>query len=649
MKNNFITIVLIIFITLFVGLFVKSKLFQNSDFQNYSDALSLYKSQNYVESYRKFSKISLLSDIKAPALFRQARCAVEIGDYRGAKRNYSKLLMFFPHSPLYVVSEYNLAILQYELGEKCARKHFVNIIKYFPETDYALASEYYVATIDMKQAEKTTWYWKRKDLKKKSLNHFIRYVKLSPDGRFVQGSINKIKKIGIVITQDDNQALAESYYKREKYNEATKYFQNSDLKKSWAKFAQNEFKRGNLEFARKLTREGLKHFSSEVKVEDIYNAVDSYLAYSPDKLYVVNELIKYAPDNVALDYLLYLEAKYSNSQNKYAIYEKLFTEYPESKFSADALYKTFLNMIDKGDYKKALLLGQKHLRNFKTSDTSPAVMFWIGKIYEMKKNPILAKKYYTTVISKYPHSYYSYRAYCKLNKNKKLTKEITPKPIVFPYGKKSEQSMATKLVELGDYDFVSELYKNDDFVQSWIEYKKGNLVRSVILAQEAIKELHPKPEFTDVRWRLAYPLNYYDTILAFKGYKDSLLVLSIAREESHFNTEIRSTVGALGLMQLMPATANELARNNGISNDLLNPNANIRLGCLYFGMIKKVLYNEDIYAVMAYNCGQNCVLNWLKTLKYRDIDDFVEKIPYAETQSYVKKVLRSYWIYSSIY
>ena len=356
MKNNFITIVLIIFITLFAGLFVKSKLFENSDFQNYSEALSLYKSQQYVKSYRKFAKVSLMSDIKSPALFRQARCAAEIGDYRGAKRNYSKLLMFFPHSPLYVVSEYNLAILQYELGEKCARKHFVNIIKYFPETDYALASEYYVATIDMKQAEKTTWYWKRKDLKKKSLNHFIRYVKLSPDGRFVQGSINKIKKIGIVITKDDNQALAESYYKREKYNEATKYFENSDLKKSWAKFAQNEFKRGNLSFAQKLTKEGLKHFSEYVKVEDIYDVVDSYLAYSPEKLASVNFLIKYAPNNVALDYLLYLEAKYSNSQNKYAIYEKLFTDYPESKFSADALYKTFLNTIDKGDYKKALFM-----------------------------------------------------------------------------------------------------------------------------------------------------------------------------------------------------------------------------------------------------------------------------------------------------
>lgn len=650
MKNNFITIILIVFITFLCGLFVKAKVFSNVDFQNYSKALNSYKAQDYFTAYRSFSKVSLLSDIKAPALFRQARCAAEVGDYRAAKRNYKTLLLFFPNSPLYVVSEYNLAMLKYELGDKSARKHFVHIIKYYPETDYALASEYYVATIDMNQAQKTKWYWKRKDLKQKSLNHFIRYVKLSPDGRFVQGSINKIKKLGIVISEDDNLALAESYYKRELYNDAYAYFENANIRNSWAKFARNEFKRGNLPFARQMTEKGLKYFSEDVDVEDIYDVIDSYLLFTDAKLESINYLIKCAPDNVAIDYLLYLQAKYSNIQNMYAIYEQLFTGFPESKFSAEALYKTFLYTIDKGDYKKSILLGQKHLKYFKDSDTAPAVMFWIGKIYEMNKNQILAKKYYTTVLSHYPDSYYSYRAYCKLHKNKVMTLNDTKaKPIEFPYGKKSEQTMATKLVELGDYDFVSELYKNDDFVQSWIESKRGNLVRSVILAQEAIKKMRPRPEFDDVRWRLAYPLNYYETIVNVKGFEDSLVILSILREESHFNTEIRSVVGAVGLMQLMPATANELAIQHGWGNNLLNPTDNIRLGCQYFENIKHTLYSQDIYAVLAYNCGQNCVLNWLKTLKYRDIDDFVEKVPYPETQSYVKKVLRSYWIYLNIY
>ncbi len=650
MKNNFITILLVILISVFCGLFVKSKLFESFDFKNYSKGLELYKSQNYSESYHYFSKISLLSDIKAPALFRQARCAVEVGDYKAAKRNYSTLLMLFPNSPLYVVSEYNLAMLKYELNNKSARKHFVHIIKYYPDTDYALASEYYVASIDMANAQKTRWYWKRKDLKQKSLNHFIRYVKLSPDGRFVQGSINKIKKLGIVISEDDNLALAESYYKRELYNDACPYFENSDLKNSWAKFGLNEFKRGNLPFARRLTEKGLKYFSEYVDIEDIYEVIDCYLSYTDNKLESINKLITYAPDNVAIDYLIYLQAKYSNPQNMYTIYEKLFTAFPESKFSAEALYKTFLYTIDKGNYKKSILLGQKHLRYFKDSDTAPAVMFWIGKIYERNKNGLMAKKYYTDVQRKYPDSYYSFRAYSRLHKNKLMgNKDIKQKPVEFPYGKTTEQSMATKLVELGDYDFVSELYKNDDFVQSWIEYKKGNLVQSVILAQEAIKKMRPRPDFDDVRWRLAYPLNYYDTIVNSKGFEDSLVILSILREESHFNPQIRSAVGAVGLMQLMPATANELAAKHSLSNNLYDPVTNIRLGCLHFEDIKNTLYNENIYAVLAYNCGHNCVLNWLQTLKYKDIDDFVEKVPYLETQSYVKKVLRSYWIYSNIY
>jgi len=58
MKNNFITILLVILISVFCGLFVKAKLFEGADFKNYSKGLELYKSQNYSESYRYFSKIS---------------------------------------------------------------------------------------------------------------------------------------------------------------------------------------------------------------------------------------------------------------------------------------------------------------------------------------------------------------------------------------------------------------------------------------------------------------------------------------------------------------------------------------------------------------------------------------------------------------
>ena len=60
-------------------------------------------------------------------------------------------------------------------------------------------------------------------------------------------------------------------------------------------------------------------------------------------------------------------------------------------------------------------------------------------------------------------------------------------------------------------------------------------------------------------------------------------------------------------------------------------------------------HHKDISAIMAYNGGWASVMNWKKQLEYVDMDDFIEKIPYPETQDYIKKVLKSYWNYCNIY
>ena len=651
MKDKVIALIFICFVSLTGVCFLSARLSEKNDIKEYSAGLELYQKEEYQKAYKHFGKVSLFSNIKTPALFRQARCATLIGDNRGAIRNYKTLLFIYPHSQLYVVSEYNLAMLLYDMKIKTARKHFVHIIKYYPNTDYALASEYYVASIDMNSAQNSRIYWRRKNLKHKSLNHFIRYVKLSPDGRFVQQSINKISKLGIALSHKDNFALAESYYIRELYPEASKYYSESPQNIAWAKYAKNEFKRGNYPLAKNLTELGLKYYSANVERQDMYDAIDNYVDLSNDKLQTVNNLLSVYPKSKCIDYLLYLKAKYTDGNDKYKIYEQLYDKYPDSDFSAEALYNTFYLQITKKNYDKAIVLGRKHLAHFRKSDTAPAVMYWIGKIYERKNNKIFANNYYKSVIAQYPDSYYSYRAFAKLNKDKDLfiDTNIKNKPVVFPCENKNERNMASKLITIGDYDFVSELYKGNKFVESWIYYKQGKYVQSAIIAEKTMKKIYPKPKFDDVRWRLVYPLHYFEYVEKYKGNQDPFILLSIMREESHFNPDIVSPVGAVGLMQLMPATANEIAKSYGISNDLLNPESNIRLGSLFYSQMKNKLWNKDTYAVLAYNGGGGSVVNWVNTLKYEDIDDFVEKIPYPETQSYVKKVLKSYWCYSNIY
>ena len=652
MKDKIFAIIIVFLITFFSFAIVHSKLFENNDINRYSKGLEQYKNKDYSNSYTNFGKVSLFSDLKTPALLRQARCATLLGDTKAAKRNYKIILLLHSNSQLFVVSEYNLAMLLYDLKEyKNARKYFVHIIKYFPETDFALASEYYVASIDMDTAKNTNWTARRKKLKIKSLNHFIRYVKLAPNGRFAQNAIKKIAELKIAITEEDNLIIAESLSMMGKYSEASKYFNDSPIDLSWAKYAKNEYKRGNYPLAKSLTENGINYFSKDAERQDIYDAIDNYIALAESKPSTINYLISTYSHSYCIDYLLYLKAKYTNDDEKYRIYEKLYDKYPNSDFSAEALFKTFYRLIEKKEYEKALKLGKKHIAHFKKSDTSPAVRFWMGKIYEKQHKYALARAHYKDVISRYPDSYYSYRAYCKLNKNKELflTPNVKIKPVEFPCSDKKQQNIASKLIQLGDYDFISELYKDDKFVESWIAYKKGKMIQSIIIAQKAIKELYPKPKFDNPKWRLVYPLNYFEYVDKYKGQQDALMIMSIIREESHFNKSVVSPVGAIGLMQLMPATASEIARAYGLNMDLYNPKSNIQLGSLYYSKMKASLWDKDAYAIMAYNGGWYSVNKWIKNLNYDDLDYFIERIPYPETQSYVKKVLKSYWCYSNIY
>lgn len=164
-----------------------------------------------------------------------------------------------------------------------------------------------------------------------------------------------------------------------------------------------------------------------------------------------------------------------------------------------------------------------------------------------------------------------------------------------------------------------------------------------------MEELAVKPSFEDLRWRLVYPMHYYDIVDKVKGGNNPIILEAIIKEESHFNPFAKSSVGAAGLMQLMPATYNEVVKKHNLPSDLNAETANITAGSYYYSGLKKVLGNKDLYAIVAYNGGIGSVTNWFSKLIYSDIDEFVEQIPYPETKNYVKKVLRTYWVYGNVY
>ena len=154
---------------------------------------------------------------------------------------------------------------------------------------------------------------------------------------------------------------------------------------------------------------------------------------------------------------------------------------------------------------------------------------------------------------------------------------------------------------------------------------------------------------------MIYPVIYYDDVVKYSGQtgNNAPLMLSLIREESYFDPLAQSVVGASGLMQLMPSTAGEINAKMGlgmnVSSALFNPHQNIKLGNYYYLFLRRNLEGYDISSVAAYNGGIGSIQKWKSSLHYNDTDEFVEQIPYAETQNYVKKVFRTYWNYIRIY
>jgi soluble lytic murein transglycosylase len=145
--------------------------------------------------------------------------------------------------------------------------------------------------------------------------------------------------------------------------------------------------------------------------------------------------------------------------------------------------------------------------------------------------------------------------------------------------------------------------------------------------------------------RLLYPLRYGGVIVTHaRNYGlPPTLVAAVIEQESKFRPDVRSSAGAVGLMQLTPETAKGIALRTGghafRQADLLDTEINIRYGCWYLRHLRQKYHGTNSYVEMlaAYNAGQGKVAQWI-----RDDDDHqldVSEIPFAETRHYVQRVL----------
>ena len=159
-------------------------------------------------------------------------------------------------------------------------------------------------------------------------------------------------------------------------------------------------------------------------------------------------------------------------------------------------------------------------------------------------------------------------------------------------------------------------------------------------------------EFDDLVIR--FPVSYSDLITSYSSSRglDPSWVFALARQESMFMPDVGSPAGALGIMQIMPATGRQIAsaKNMRFGNlyMLLNPETNIRFGTYYLKKRLDQLQGNPVLATAAYNAGAHRVRAWLPGTETMAADIWVENIPFNETRDYVEKVLTYKVIYQML-
>lgn len=655
MKGNGLKIVIFLFcLALGVG-FAKIYQPQNKTDRIYKQALKDYENKNYSNSYFLFSKIGYASKLKPYALYRQAMCAKALGDKPSELGSYQKLIKYYPKNKLIPEAKYQAGQLLIEENPTLALKYFDAVKKSDLGENYQIAADYYkgrIATYQIRYLHKKVSAKKTREIEQA----FKNYLEKVPDGRLAASVADTWQKFKSQPNSKDYVLMARAYYNAGMYDRAAKFLEKATPKDRWAIEASNAFSLHDYKKTKDLTEEGVEKYSDSVTQEDYNNAVNDYLKlYNPkDKLQYTTKLFSKANGNKKV-YLWYLKCENVPTKDKFACHKDLYLNFPSSKYAEKSLMQVFQYGIKNKDYANCRKLASDFLKSYPYSEYAPYFLFWSGKIEQAYGNPAYTE-FFQRLINTYPDSYYAYRAFWLLKgiSAATISAPIEYRPVEYPYQYPQAASDSYKLLQVGDYTMLSKII-NDEFVDSWIEYQKGNYTESINIAKKAMDKITEKPGKSDLRWRLLYPLNYYKQV---KNYSDQYgnndaLMMGIIRTESTFNTEAQSGVGAIGLMQLMPTTAHEIGDKNGIENFntsyLFNPELNIKLGNIYYSTIRNLLDKKDVSAVAAYNGGIGSVTSWKSSLKYNDTDEFIEQIPYEETRNYVKRVFQSYWNYVRIY
>ncbi len=513
---------------------------------------------------------------------------------------------------------------------------------------------------------------------------------LSSESLEAEGELRKLGQFGSASVQQ-RRTRADLLLKGRRFNDAANEYQdlvsavNPNDKPGLQLILAGALRSAGRNREAKQTLEPMQSLSPEMTAERLFHLGEIARSANDDDAFLnmVGQMRQLAPTSS------WLEQELLSAGNIYLLrrdydkaidsYRELQQRFPSGTRASYAHWKVAWLSLRQGRNEEAKKAFEDQIGLYPSSVQVPAALYWRGRLAEEENQPSLARVYYQKISQRFRNYYYGQLARQRLAALKASEEPIhvalldRVPPIdsgarVTPDEVPSDNLRVQKAELLANgalIDFaVRELQAAaSEEKGSWLASETARIYQDAgryDMAIEVLKKTVPNyfavelPTLPRAYWEALFPKPYWTELKRYSNGNalDPYLVASLIRQESEFNPNALSNKNAVGLMQLLPKTGKKVAKEVKLRHfsptQLFTPEVNLQLGTRYFrGLVDK--FGAFEYALAAYNAGDDRVTDWLGQGKYRDVQEFVESIPFTETREYVQAIVRNANVYRQLY
>ncbi|HEX2093333.1 MAG TPA: transglycosylase SLT domain-containing protein [Longimicrobiaceae bacterium] len=387
-----------------------------------------------------------------------------------------------------------------------------------------------------------------------------------------------------------------------------------------------------------------------------------------DGLAALRALAERRPGTAAAGVALFLLGDATGNRAQAISYYRRAASVGRSPEAREALFRVGDRSLRAGDRAAAIHAWEEYVQRYPEGEQTALIAYRAGVLHEQAGREAAARAMYAAAMAADPVSYYAIRAGERAGADPLAGTLRERQPWV---GLASDPADAagilTRLDALEAAGLEAEWREELDAAVRRLARRpaallalaegvrdRGHTVEGIRLGRRLLEERGGRWDTRLLRVVFPYPYREVLEDEARDAGVDPALLAGLVRQESSFDPEARSRVGARGLAQLMPATARWLAPGAGVyafQEPLLAvPEVNLRMGARYLrDQLRRYDGARDL-ALAAYNAGPSRADRWRRELGYgRDVDRFRERIPFAETREYVQLVLRNATVYRRLY